>query len=87
VASPEAVTIVARRLLAYCRANNWAGYDPYDALNSSVLHRLPALDTRIVRLLLTQALKRSPVNFRPLLGVLKTQNPKGIALCLSALVQ
>jgi hypothetical protein len=22
------------KLLAYCRANDWAGYDPYDALNS-----------------------------------------------------
>ena len=24
---------ITLKLLAYCRANKWAGYDPYDALN------------------------------------------------------
>ena len=28
-------------LLAYCRANDWAGYDPYDALNSELFKALP----------------------------------------------
>jgi len=29
------------KLLAYCRANDWAGYDPYDALNSKALRPCP----------------------------------------------
>jgi len=29
----------ALKLLAYCKANEWAGYDPYDALNSRVFIR------------------------------------------------
>ena len=74
-------------LLAYCRARNWAGYDPYDALNSRVFRALPFLNFRLARLALTQGVKRSPVNLRPLLLVPKTPNPKGVALFLSSVVR
>jgi hypothetical protein len=77
----------AQKLLAYCRANDWAGYDPYDALNSRLFGALPVLDSRLPRLVLTQALKRSPINIRRLLQIPRTQNPKGIALFLSALLK
>ena len=77
----------ALKLLAYGRANNWAGYDPYDALNSRVFKALPFLDFRLARLALTQGVKRCPVNLRPLLGVPRTANPKGVALFLSAHVR
>ena len=77
---------VALKLLSYCRTSNWAGYDPYDALNSPIFRKLPLLDRRIPRLVLTQALKRSPLNLRRLLQIPKTQNPKAIALFLSAFV-
>jgi hypothetical protein len=70
--------------LAYCRANDWAGIDPYDALNSRLLKALPFLDSRLPRIAMTQALKRSPINIRPLLGIEKTQNPKALACFLSA---
>jgi len=78
---------VVLKLLHYCRANDWAGYDPYDALNSELFKALPFLDMRFVRLALTQAMKRSPINLRPLLFVRKTQNPKGLALVLTALLK
>jgi hypothetical protein len=77
----------ALRLLAYCRANEWAGYDPYDALNSRVFRASPFRHSRWARLALTQGIKRSPVNLRPLLLVPKMPNPKGIALFLSACVR
>jgi hypothetical protein len=76
-----------RKLLAYCQANDWAGYDPYDAVNSRVFALLPFLNSRLPRLVLTQALKRSPINIRRLLLVPKTQNPKAIALFLSAFLK
>lgn len=85
--SHDEVKATIRRLLAYCQANDWAGVDPYDALNSRLLKALPFLDSRIPRLILTQALKRSPVNLRPLLRIGKTQNPKAIGLFLSALLK
>jgi hypothetical protein len=74
-------------LLAYCRANGWKGYDPYDALNSRVFRHLPFLNFRIPRIVFTQLMKRSPINFRPLLLVPKTRNPKGLALFLSSLLK
>ena len=76
-----------RKLVGYCRASGWAGYDPYDALNSRLFGILPFLDSRLPRLALTQALKRSPVNVRRLLFVEKGQNPKAIGLFLSAFVR
>ena len=75
------------KLLDYCRSNDWAGYDPYDALNSRLFGAFPFLNTRVLRIVLTQALKRSPVNLRPLLAVDKTQNPKSLALFLVALLK
>jgi hypothetical protein len=72
------------KLVAYCLENDWSGYDPYDALNSRLLQALPFLDFKLPRLILTQAMKRSPVNIRRLALVPKTQNPKAIALFLSA---
>jgi rhamnogalacturonyl hydrolase YesR len=82
--SSEDAQAAALELLAYCRANDWAGYDPYDALNSSVLTALPFLNFSLARFLLTQAVKRSPINIRRLLRTPKTQNPKALALFLAA---
>lgn len=78
---------VTQKLLAYCRTNNWAGYDPYDALNSKLFNAVPLFKFKLFRLVLTQAVKRSPVNLRPLLLVPKGHNPKGIALFLSSLTR
>jgi len=75
------------KLLAHCRANDWAGYDPYDALNGRVFTALPFLNSRLPRIALTQALKLCPINVRRLFGVPKTQNPKAIALFLSAFLK
>src|ERR1035437_9493214 len=80
----NALEAVLLKLLAYCRTNDWAGYDPYDALNSRVFAALPFLNSRLPRLVLTQALKRTPINLRRLLLVPKPQNPKALALFLSA---
>ncbi len=76
-----------RKLVDYCQAEGWAGHDPYDALNSRAFESLPFLNSRLPRLVLTQALKRSPINVRPLALVPKTQNPKALALFLSALLK
>jgi hypothetical protein len=72
------------KLLNYCVANDWSGYDPYDALNSRIFTAVPFLNSRVPRLIATQALKRSPVNVRRLMFISPTQNPKAIALFLSA---
>src|SRR5437868_5581431 len=75
------------RLLDYCKARDWSGYDPYDALNSRMFNALPLNRSKIARLILTQSLKRSPVDFRRLLGVSPGKNPKAVALFISSTIQ
>lgn len=84
---PDSLKDATSRLLEYCRDNSWAGYDPYDGLNSAVFAAIPWFNNRLPRLAFTQFMKRCPVNFRPLLFVPKEQNPKGLALFLSALIK
>jgi rhamnogalacturonyl hydrolase YesR len=67
--------------MAYVEAADYAGYDPYDALNSPVIRKLSA-KSKWMRIAATQVLRRSPVNLRPLLGIRKSHNPKGIGLFL-----
>jgi hypothetical protein len=74
------------KLLSYCQANDWAGWDPYDALNSKLFDTFPFLNSRVPRLLITQVLKHSPINIRPLALIPKTQNPKALSLFLSGLL-
>ncbi len=76
---------ITLKLLDYCRTNDWAGYEPYDVLNSGLMAALPMLDSRLPRLVLTQFLKRSPINVRSALRIPKTQNPKALGLFLSGL--
>jgi hypothetical protein len=72
---------VTDRLLEHVESEDYAGYDPYDALNSPAI-KLVSSRSKWLRLAFTQLLRRSPVNFRPLLGVKRAHNPKGIGLFL-----
>ena len=73
------------KLLRYCRSESWVGYDPYDGLNSPLARSFP-FRSRLARTLLTQLVKRSPLNLRPLLGIHKELNPKGVAVAARALM-
>src|SRR6202521_1837356 len=74
------LTTAHRDLWHWCRAHNFAGYDPYDALNSRLFQATPLRHSRIARLVWTQLFKRSPLNFRRLALVSAERNPKGTAL-------
>lgn len=84
---PQVVKSATLKLLNYCQSRNWAGIDPYDALNSKVFQALPLLNRRIPRLVLSQALKRSIFNFRSILLVPPAQNPKALGLFLTSLLR
>ena len=73
------------RLLQYCRSESWAGYDPYDGLNSPLARVFP-LRNKFARTVLTQLVKRSPINLRPILGITRQLNPKGVAIAARAIV-
>jgi hypothetical protein len=75
-------------LWRWCRRQGFAGYDPYDALNSRLFAATPLSDSRLARLAWTQLHKRSPVNLRSLVGIPRERNAKGIALfALAALAE
>jgi len=72
------------RLKSWCEKEGFKGYDPYDGLNSKFFRALPFLsENRVSRLVWIQLFKRSPINLRPLLGVNKDYNPKGLGLFLT----
>lgn len=74
---------IARRVWTRLDAADFRGSDPYDGLNSRLL--APMLGrSRLLRLAIIQAVKRSPVDLRPLLRVPPGLNPKGLALVLHA---
>ncbi|HXM36856.1 MAG TPA: hypothetical protein VN920_16795, partial [Pyrinomonadaceae bacterium] len=61
-------------LFAWCRNHDFAGYDPFDGLNSRLFQASPFKNSRIARLLWTQLFKRSPINFRQLAKVPRERN-------------
>ena len=75
----ERLLEVCRRGLDWARRNDYAGYSKHDALNSPLLRAL-SLGSKWPRILFTQAVMRAPVNVRPVVGVRKARNAKGIAL-------
>lgn len=77
----ERVEDCIQEMLAYIEKEDYAGYDPYDALNSPVISYLGAR-SKWVRVAATHLVRRSPLNLRPLLGIRKGHNPKGIGLFL-----
>ena len=68
-------------LRSWIEAEDYKGYDPYDALNSPLL-RLVSLGMKWPRIAVTQTVKHFPINLRPLLLVKKDYNPKGLGLFL-----
>lgn len=67
-------------LYSWCEQEGFAGYDPFDGLNSRFFRALPLKYSALFRLAFLQMVKRSSANLRPILGVDKGVNPKGIAL-------
>ena len=73
----------ARALERWGSARSWVGPDPYDALNA---RRLPHLTRRspLALRVVTQAVKRSPLNLRPILGIPNGLSAATLAHTISA---
>ena len=67
-------------LFEWSSRHDFAGYDPFDALNSRLFQLTPFTRSRTARLIWTQAFKRFPLNLRPLALVSPQKNSKGLAL-------
>jgi len=68
------------QLFSWCQQRDFAGHDPFDALNSRLFQSTPLAQSRNARFIWTQLAKRSPADFRTLARVPAERNAKGIAL-------
>jgi hypothetical protein len=75
-----------QELLSWCEARDFAGHDPFDALNSRVLRATQLSKSKNARFVWTQLVKRSPVDLRSVARVPAERNAKGIALFTLALL-
>ena len=83
--SSQPIREVQRRILDVGRAVSWAGFSKHDALNAPWLEAV-AGRSRLRRLAAIQLVMRSPIHIRPLLGVRRARDPKGLALFSRALL-
>ena len=71
-----------KKLEAWIENEKYVGWDPYDGLYSDFLDK--HVHNIYLQILLVQLSRVSPVNFRPLLGIKKDIDLKGISLLLLA---
>ncbi len=65
------------RLSAWLEANDYRAYDTFDGLSARYVRPL-TLETRLLRTVLQQGMRRFPLNLRPLLGVSRAHSSKGM---------
>ena len=65
------------RLSDWLEKNDYRGYDTFDGLNAKYLRPL-TFETKFLRTVLQQGVRRFPLNVRPLLGIPKNRSTKGM---------
>jgi rhamnogalacturonyl hydrolase YesR len=65
------------RLSAWLEANDYRAYDTFDGLSARYARPL-TFETRLLRTVLQQGVRRFPLNLRPLLGVPRAHSSKGM---------
>lgn len=65
------------RLVTWLEKNDYRGYDTFDGLNARFVRPL-TFETKFLRTVLQQCVRRFPINLRPLLGVRKSESTKGM---------
>lgn len=74
-------------VLENARRDNFAGFDPFDGLNSKLFNFAPSLKKGLFGLAWIQLHKRSILNLRPVFGIQKARNPKGVGLFVLGLLE
>ncbi|HVZ84476.1 MAG TPA: hypothetical protein VG893_12450 [Terracidiphilus sp.] len=65
----------ASRVQAWVEKSNYKGYEPFDGLSSPL--RALTFRNLLAERILQQAVRQSPINFRPLIGIKKLDSTKG----------
>ena len=65
------------RLASWLEANDYRGYDTFDGLSSKLLRPF-TFNNQFLRQVLQQAVRRFPLNIRPLIGIGRSRSTKGM---------
>jgi hypothetical protein len=65
------------RLSDWLEKNDYRGYDTFDGLSAKYLRPL-TFETKFLRTVLQQGVRRFPINMRPVLGIPKSRSTKGM---------
>jgi len=76
-AQKSAVYLSIRNLSRWLEENDYRGYDTFDGLNARFVRPF-TFETKILRTVLLQGVRRVPLNIRPLLGVKKEYSSKAM---------
>jgi len=74
------------RLSGWLERNNYSAYDTFDGLNAQRVRPL-TFETKFLRTVLQQGVRRFPLNLRPLLGVPKSRSTKGMGFLARAFIR
>jgi hypothetical protein len=66
------------RLVNWLEVHDYRGYDTFDGLSSRIARPL-TFETKLLRTVLQQGVRRFPLNLRPLLGIAPARSTKGMA--------
>jgi hypothetical protein len=73
----EAIAESIARLSGWLERNDYKGYDTFDGLNARFVRPL-TFETKLLRMVLQQGIRRFPINLRAILGVEKNHSSKGM---------
>jgi hypothetical protein len=65
------------KLVEWLERNDYRGYDAFDGLNARFLRPL-TLNSKLLRTVLQQGVRRFPINLRPILGIAPSRSTKGM---------
>jgi hypothetical protein len=74
------------RLFDWLEKNDYRGYDTFDGLNS-ILLRPFTFESKLLRTLLQQGVRRFPINLRPILGIRKSRSTKAMGFLARGFVR
>jgi hypothetical protein len=76
-AAKDMIRSSIERLARWLEENDYRGYDTFDGLNARFLRPL-TFETKLLRTVLQQGVRRFPINMRPILGITKEHSSKGM---------
>jgi len=75
-----------RRLSNWLEKNDYRGYDTFDGLSAKYVRAL-TFETKLLRTVLQQGVRRFPINLRPLLGIPMSHSSKGMGFLAKGFIR